>query len=75
MEVSCGKVIGKAAMDVSYNGFAEVWWIGLLSPATVLMKICMVSTASADEARDRIEESLLMLLMLLERAILTGVVF
>ena len=46
----------------------------LLSPATVLMKICMVSTASADEARDSTEESLLMLLMLLERAILLVVV-
>jgi hypothetical protein len=42
----------------------------LLSPATSLTKICMVSVEVADEAREEVDDTLLMLLMLLERAIM-----
>jgi len=73
--VDWGTVRGKAEVGDVSDGVG--WRQGgrggnALSPARSLTKICMVGSASAEEAREEWEEMLEMLVMLLDRAMLAA---
>ena len=64
--VDCGMVTENADILLAVC-LGKALVVYLLSPATFLTKICIVSSASADEARELMEE---MLDMLLERILM-----
>lgn len=66
--VDAGIVIGKAIGSQRVQHATDVLYI--LSPATFLTKICMVDSASAEDAREDAEE---IELMLPERAMIVEV--